>query len=249
MRLWFMAKYAGQETLGDIFYKRRRELGFTIKYLSQETKILPKYLEALEANDYAAFSSTAHAKGFLKIYALALGLDSEKILAVYRRDIVVQTSVRTPEVAAETDDLQSSQKNVSWKTKLILNRKQLALTGGIFAVLFVLVSIFAGLSSVFQAPSLSITEPIRLDGAFNGSIDVNTRSIRFQGTTAAQTVVRLNGTPLNIRSDNTFVTDEIPLAQESTIFTLIATNQFGRTTEITLQVTRTLPENAEPQTF
>lgn len=249
MRLWSMAKYAGQETLGDIFYKRRRELGYTIKYLSQETKILPKYLEALETNNYVAFSSTAHAKGFLKIYALALGLDSEKILAVYRRDIVVQTSNRTPEVAAEQGETTETVTNPNWKTKLILNRKQLALAGGVFAVLFVILSIFAGLSSVFQAPSLSITEPIRLDGAFNGSIDINTRSIRFQGTTAPQTVVRLNGTPLSVRSDNTFVTDEIPLAQENTIFTLIATNQFGRTTEITLQVTRTLPENAEPQTF
>lgn len=72
-------------TPGAILKKRRQTLRKTLSQVSLETKIQEKYLKLLESEEYNQFDSNVFISGFIKIYSEYLGLDVEKMLALYRR--------------------------------------------------------------------------------------------------------------------------------------------------------------------
>ena len=74
-------------TAGEILKKKRESLGKSLNTASQETKIQKRFLVDIESNDYSEFDSAVFLTGFIKIYSQYLGLDTEKILALYRRDV------------------------------------------------------------------------------------------------------------------------------------------------------------------
>ena len=65
----------------------RRALGWSITDASTQTKIRAKYLQALEDENWDVLPSTAYAKGFLRTYARALGLDPDPLVDDYRRRV------------------------------------------------------------------------------------------------------------------------------------------------------------------
>lgn len=74
-------------TTGQILKTRRLEKGLTIEEVSQETKITQRFIKALENDDYEAFDSFIFASGFIKIYGKFLGLQTDKLIALYRREL------------------------------------------------------------------------------------------------------------------------------------------------------------------
>lgn len=67
------------EPLGQ-FLKRQRELReITIAKISQETKIAPNWLDAIESDKWETLPGKAFTKGFLRAYARAVGLDPDEI--------------------------------------------------------------------------------------------------------------------------------------------------------------------------
>ena len=75
------------KTIGDRLKEKRLELGYSIEKVSNELKIRPEFIKALESDNYSVFSSDLYAKGFIKNYSKYLELDPENFSAVYRRDI------------------------------------------------------------------------------------------------------------------------------------------------------------------
>ncbi len=72
-------------TAGEVLETKRKSLGKTIQQISQETKIQEKFLEYIEDDDYGKFDSDVFVSGFIKIYSDNLGLDTDRVLALYRR--------------------------------------------------------------------------------------------------------------------------------------------------------------------
>ena len=70
-------------SLGSYLRKQRESLGYTLKEVSEETKIRIHYLEAIEEDDVGALPGEPYVKGFIKSYAQFLGLDPEKIWNQY----------------------------------------------------------------------------------------------------------------------------------------------------------------------
>lgn len=66
-------------TFGERLQAAREERELTIEEVAEATKIPRHYLEALETEALDAFSSSLHARGFLRNYALFLNLDPEEI--------------------------------------------------------------------------------------------------------------------------------------------------------------------------
>ncbi|HSR20345.1 MAG TPA: helix-turn-helix domain-containing protein [Anaerolineales bacterium] len=58
--------------------RERRKL--TLTQVSETTRIRPKFLQALEDDDLSAMTSSAQARGFLRIYAALLDLDLEALI-------------------------------------------------------------------------------------------------------------------------------------------------------------------------
>ncbi len=75
--------------VGDITYRGRslkeirEKLGIDLKTISAETKINMKILEWIEDEDLERLPAPVYLKGFLKAYARALNLDSQKLIEGY----------------------------------------------------------------------------------------------------------------------------------------------------------------------
>ena len=71
------------ESLGNKLKTAREERGLSWDYISRETNISAKYLEALEREDFSVFPGEPYAQGFLKNYGEYLGLNPEQLQSLY----------------------------------------------------------------------------------------------------------------------------------------------------------------------
>jgi cytoskeletal protein RodZ len=68
------------KTVGKQLQDARLEKGWSPELAARETKIRVDRLHDLESDDYSNFSSPTYARGFVRTYARALGMDEYKIL-------------------------------------------------------------------------------------------------------------------------------------------------------------------------
>jgi hypothetical protein len=70
-------------TIGQKLEAARRAKGVTVSEAGKATKILSKFIEAMEADDFGALSAPVYAKSFIKMYAQYLGLDAQPLVEDY----------------------------------------------------------------------------------------------------------------------------------------------------------------------
>lgn len=72
-----------EETVGEMLLAARERSGMTLEGISQETKIPVATLRYLETDNFEAVPAKVYARGFLRAYAVALGLDPRQLLGRY----------------------------------------------------------------------------------------------------------------------------------------------------------------------
>jgi cytoskeletal protein RodZ len=73
-------------SLPERLYAARERKGVDLYRAERDTKIRARYLGALERGDYKELPGAVYTKGFLRNYALYLGLDPEDVLAQWRHE-------------------------------------------------------------------------------------------------------------------------------------------------------------------
>ena len=73
-------------SLPERLYAARERKGVDLYRAERDTKIRARYLGALERGDYKELPGAVYTKGFLRNYALYLGLDPEEVLDQWRRE-------------------------------------------------------------------------------------------------------------------------------------------------------------------
>ena len=73
-------------TLPERLYDARERKGVDLYRAERDTKIRARYLGALERGDYRELPGAVYTKGFLRNYALYLGLDPDEVLDQWRRE-------------------------------------------------------------------------------------------------------------------------------------------------------------------
>jgi cytoskeletal protein RodZ len=76
----------GDEALGAMLHAARERKGVDLYRAERDTKIRARFLEALESSDFKALPGAVYTKGFLRNYALYLGLDPELVLARWKAE-------------------------------------------------------------------------------------------------------------------------------------------------------------------
>lgn len=66
--------------IGAIFKQRRKEMNLSLKEAENATSIRMNYLQAIEDGEMNKLISPVYAQGFMKQYAIFLGVDGEKIV-------------------------------------------------------------------------------------------------------------------------------------------------------------------------
>jgi cytoskeletal protein RodZ len=73
-------------SLPERLYAARERKGVDLYRAERDTKIRARYLGALERGDYKELPGAVYTKGFLRNYALYLGLDPEEVLLQWRHE-------------------------------------------------------------------------------------------------------------------------------------------------------------------
>jgi cytoskeleton protein RodZ len=90
----FPEKHASVE-LGGKLRAAREAKGLDYRDLTETTRLRPQFLEALENGDWNDLPSSALARGFIKTYARALGLDAANLMDHYEYALPTQESPLT----------------------------------------------------------------------------------------------------------------------------------------------------------
>jgi cytoskeletal protein RodZ len=164
--------------LGERLAAAREHKGVDLARAERDTKIRMRYLAALERGDYRDLPGAVYTKGFLRNYALYLGLDPDDVLRQWRRE---RGEVEVEPVVVVPRGLDAP------RPTLTIGR------GTIFAVLLAVgVVLFVGYLGVqlfrfSQPPSIAITDPL------NAVIDVDPSATAYtlRGTTTAGATVSI----------------------------------------------------------
>ncbi|QEN08457.1 helix-turn-helix domain-containing protein [Oceanispirochaeta crateris] len=72
------------KSIGDTLKEAREMKGATTKQVAQDTNISREYISALEDEEFDVFPAETYLLGFLRNYAEYLGLESEKMVSLYK---------------------------------------------------------------------------------------------------------------------------------------------------------------------
>jgi cytoskeletal protein RodZ len=130
----------------------RERKGVDLYRAERDTKIRARYLAALERGDYRELPGAVYTKGFLRNYALYLGLDPDDVLLQWRRE---RGDPREPQaVISVPRPIAAPRKGLTFSPSLI-----------VFALLTVVVMAFAVYLAVqllrfAKPPTIVVTDPV-----------------------------------------------------------------------------------------
>ncbi len=73
-------------TIGQRLSAGRKVKGVSISEAAKETRILSKYILAMESDDFSSLSAPVYVKGFIRMYAKYLEIDAEPLVKDYQRE-------------------------------------------------------------------------------------------------------------------------------------------------------------------
>lgn len=90
--------------IGERLHDARLAAGLTLRQVSDRTRITPEMLHRIEAGEFTQFGADVYARGHIRAYAQAVGLDAEPLLAEYgaiRLPPLTKRDLRKPRVAPQ----------------------------------------------------------------------------------------------------------------------------------------------------
>lgn len=84
-------------SIGEILEEARIRQGRTINEAAQETRISPRFIEALELDRFEELPAAVYAKGFLRSYATYLQLDPGPLVTAFERFTLPEPGTALPE--------------------------------------------------------------------------------------------------------------------------------------------------------
>jgi cytoskeleton protein RodZ len=166
-------------SLPDRLTAARERKGVDLFRAERDTKIRVRYLSALESGDYRDLPGAVYTKGFLRNYAIYLGLDPEDVLRQWRRE---RGEATAPEaVIVPPRPLDEPARPLNFSPSIVVAA---LLTVGV--VLF-FVYLGAQLLRYSRPPDLTVTNPAQavLD------VDESTTSFRLEGTSTAGATITI----------------------------------------------------------
>lgn len=83
--------------IGTALREGREQKGLTVEAVEEKTKIAPSVIIALEEGNSARFPHAVYARGFVRSYAMLLGLDAQELCAHFSREYPVPKDTDQPD--------------------------------------------------------------------------------------------------------------------------------------------------------
>jgi cytoskeletal protein RodZ len=223
-------------TLPERLIAAREKKGVDLLRAERETKIRARYLAALEAGDYADLPGAVYTKGFLRNYALYLGLDPDDVTRQWKRErgdlaIPAEPALNVPR------PLQAPRQSLTVSPVLIV--------AGLLVVLIAAFGVYIGVQLLRYAkpPTIAVTDPAQLVT----SVTDGTTSYTLRGTTIPGATVTVKDPgrdqPYTVSADGAGRwTQDVELRRGRNEFDVSAVDpDTGKTSESTVKVFITVP--------
>lgn len=207
------------QTIGSLLKSLRLKKEITLTSISQETNIAIHLLKYLENDDYTNLPSSTFTKGFITKYAQLIGLSSQKALAIFRRDFIINESGKImPRGLAKPLD----------KSTLITSKIFSIVGISIFIVLITVYLIFQ-LKNFQTPPNIEITRP-KPNAVVKGPI------VSVSGFVSTDSTVYINDAIADVFPTGEF-RSSTKLEQGEQIIRIKAINSQQKQTQIEIPVT------------
>jgi cytoskeletal protein RodZ len=203
--------------VGEMLQNARELKGVDLFRAERDTKIRLKYLAALEDSEYDALPPLVYTKGFLRNYAIYLGLDPEDVITRWRDETQLPgRKQERPTVAPPPQPLAAPRRGVAITPGLLVA----------FLFSLVVIAVFAWIGwqllRFADVPKLALTSPPSLVST------IDAESVVLTGTSGARaeiTIITPDGRRMTVLADeNGAWSREVDLAKGRNDFQIIATD-------------------------
>lgn len=177
-------------TLGEKLKKMRGDGRISFREISKSTKIQVKYLEALEKGEYDKLPADVYVRGFLRSYALHLGVNEKALISLYEREKGIRKNI-VPEKENENNIQPLVFNRFAVTSKMILVISGILIGAGSFYYLY------RQLDQFVSTPRLVLISPI------DGEV-VERETIMIEGMTDHDARVFINNQPTVVGENGDF---------------------------------------------
>lgn len=203
-------------TVGEILRNKRLEKKLNLTDVEKAIKVRSKFLQAIEENNFSALPPPTFTRGFIKNYAVFLGLPVEQTLAFYRRQVNLDKEKILPGLPQKI------------RENFALTPQLLTVIGvGIMLLLF-FIYLFWQYQQYSNAPKLEVTSPADY-------LIVKSSSLEVAGETDSEATLRINDQLVTVNENGEFDL-KIDLAPGLNTFTFVVSNKFNKETKIVRHV-------------
>lgn len=219
--------------LGETLQLARERKGVDLYRAERDTKIRLRYLSALEDGAYEDLPAPVYTKGFLRNYAIYLGLDPEEVLERWRDEMEGMRSSERVIVAPPPRPLAAPGRRVTVTPAMLV-------TGLVGLVILAFVGYLAlQFMRYVETTPVSLTKPADLFST------IDAESTVLEGTAGAGALVTIHGpgqTLYNTKANQEGKWKlEVPLARGRNDFTVVATDPVTQRDSSTLAMTIVVP--------
>ena len=221
-------------TLPERLYAARERKGVDLYRAERDTKIRARYLGALERGDYKELPGAVYTKGFLRNYALYLGLDPDDVLIQWRHER--GDGKDAPPAMVVPRPIAAPHKGLTFSPGIVVI--------ALLTIVIVAFGVYLGVQVLRfnKPPTISVTQPA------TAVVDVEDSATRYtlKGTTLSNATVSI-ATPgrdpyqITASSDGTWAAD-VDLRRGRNQFDVNALDpETGKKSESTVRLFITVP--------
>jgi cytoskeletal protein RodZ len=197
--------------VGEKFYRERTSKGYTLEEVSKATKIRVSFLQAIEKGEYKKLPQGTYAHGFVRNYAIFLGLPEFEMVALFKREYDEDKFLKIiPEGLAKNEDFSLTKFKFTQTLKIIF-----------LIIIVLLIYIIIQYRSAIFNPSLSVSSPLE------NSV-ISSQSVTVIGKTDPDVTVFINSEVASLGKDGSFK-KTINIFPGKTTITIKSVNHFKKT--------------------
>lgn len=202
-------------TVGQVLKQEREKKFYTLEEVEKATKIRKELLEALEAGEYQKLPPQTFIQGFIKNYGKFLGLNSEQLLAIFRREF---SDIKNPPRVLESFSNPVGKSRFKITPAKFIGSLILGLVIIFFGYLWVEYSFLVG------APFLEVNAPQDQQSVVSDTVNVS-------GRTDVEAKVSINNQEIAVDSVGRFSQD-IKLSDNVNTISITATFKNGKVAKV-----------------
>ena len=212
----FTKKKLKSKTLGEKLKKLREELRVPLEEISRSIKVRAEYLEKIEKEEFDKLPPDVYVKGFLKNYAIFLGVDPQRVIDQYEKERGIQSNLKT-------GFLPKIKKRKFSFPNITITPKSFSLVTIFILFTVCLLYFYSELEKFSRDPRLVIVYPF-------SDISINNNSIDVIGITDKDNKIVINDQPVMVDEKGEFK-EKIGLQNGINNINIKSINKFGKINE------------------